>query len=43
VDRITVWQRMLTVAGADHHDVAVTGGRPYLQAIEAFLREMAGT
>ena len=30
------------VTGADHNAVAVTGGRPYLQAIDTFLREVAG-
>ena len=30
------------VAGADHNEVAVTGGRAYVQAMDEFLREVAG-
>jgi fermentation-respiration switch protein FrsA (DUF1100 family) len=36
-------KRFYAVAGADHNDVAVTGGRLYIQAIDDFLREMVGT
>jgi fermentation-respiration switch protein FrsA (DUF1100 family) len=35
-------KRFYTVTGADHNEVAVVGGRPYMQAIDNFLREMAG-
>jgi uncharacterized protein len=35
-------KRFYAVAGADHNDVALTGGRLYVQAIDAFLREVAG-
>ena len=30
------------VAGADHNEVAVVGGRLYMQAMDDFLREVAG-
>ena len=35
-------KRFYAVAGADHNDVAMTGGRPYMQAMDDFLREVAG-
>jgi uncharacterized protein len=35
-------KRFYPVAGADHNDVAVIGGRLYMQAMDAFLREVAG-
>jgi fermentation-respiration switch protein FrsA (DUF1100 family) len=35
-------KRFYAVPGADHNEVAVVGGRPYLQAMDAFLREVAG-
>jgi fermentation-respiration switch protein FrsA (DUF1100 family) len=35
-------KRFYAVAGADHNDVAVTGGHLYGQVIDDFLREMAG-
>jgi uncharacterized protein len=35
-------KRFYAVDGADHNEVAVTGGRPYLQAMDDFLREVAG-
>ena len=35
-------KRFYPVVGADHNDVALTGGRLYMQAIDSFLREMAG-
>ena len=35
-------KRFYAVTGADHNEVAVVGGRPYMQAMEAFLREVAG-
>jgi fermentation-respiration switch protein FrsA (DUF1100 family) len=35
-------KRFYAVAGADHNEVAVTGGRSYLQALDAFLREVVG-
>jgi uncharacterized protein len=35
-------KRFYAVLGADHNDVVVTGGRPYLQAMDVFLRELAG-
>jgi fermentation-respiration switch protein FrsA (DUF1100 family) len=41
-DRANEPKRLYAVAGADHNDVALTGGRLYVQAIDAFLREMAG-
>jgi fermentation-respiration switch protein FrsA (DUF1100 family) len=36
-------KRFYAVTGADHNEVAVTGGRLYIEAMDAFLREMAGT
>jgi len=41
-DRANEPKRFYAVAGADHNDVAMTGGRPYMQAIDDFLREVAG-
>jgi fermentation-respiration switch protein FrsA (DUF1100 family) len=35
-------KRFYPVTGADHNDVAVTGGRLYMQAMDDFLREVAG-
>jgi uncharacterized protein len=35
-------KRFYPVPGADHNEVAVVGGRPYMQAMDAFLREVAG-
>jgi uncharacterized protein len=35
-------KRFYAVAGANHNEVAMTGGRPYMQAIDDFLREVAG-
>jgi fermentation-respiration switch protein FrsA (DUF1100 family) len=35
-------KRFYAVVGADHNDVAVTGGRAYVQAMDEFLREVAG-
>jgi uncharacterized protein len=35
-------KRFYAVTGADHNDVALTGGRHYLQAMDAFLREVGG-
>jgi fermentation-respiration switch protein FrsA (DUF1100 family) len=35
-------KRFYAVTGADHNEVAVVGGRPYMQAMDAFLREVAG-
>src|SRR5262249_7880760 len=35
-------KRFYAVPGADHNEVAVMGGRSYMQAIDAFLREVAG-
>jgi hypothetical protein len=40
-DRANEPKRFYAVAGADHNDVAVTGGRPYMQAMDEFLREVA--
>jgi hypothetical protein len=40
-DRANEPKRFYAVAGADHNDVAVTGGRPYMQAMNEFLREVA--
>ena len=34
-------KRFYAVAGADHNDVAVTGGHAYVQVMDAFLREVA--
>ena len=34
-------KRFYAVTGADHNEVAVVGGRPYMQAMDAFLREVA--
>jgi fermentation-respiration switch protein FrsA (DUF1100 family) len=42
-DRANEPKRFYAVAGADHNEVAVTGGRPYVQALDDFLRELAGT
>ena len=41
-DRANEPKRFYAVAGADHNEVAVVGGRPYVQAMDAFLREVAG-
>ena len=35
-------KRFYAVAGADHNEVAVVGGRLYMQAMDNFLREVAG-
>jgi len=35
-------KRFYAVVRADHNEVAVVGGRPYVQAMDAFLREVAG-
>ena len=35
-------KRLYAVPGADHNEVAVVGGRLYLQALDDFLREVAG-
>jgi len=35
-------KRFYAVAGADHNEVAMVGGRSYMQAIDEFLREVAG-
>jgi uncharacterized protein len=35
-------KRFYAVAGADHNEVAVVGGRLYMQVMDAFLREVAG-
>ena len=35
-------KRFYAVTGADHNEVAVVGGRAYMQAIDDFLRELAG-
>lgn len=35
-------KRFYPVAGADHNEVALTGGRPYVQAMDDFLRVVAG-
>jgi uncharacterized protein len=35
-------KRFYAVPGADHNEVAVVGGRLYMQAMDAFLREVAG-
>jgi uncharacterized protein len=35
-------KRLYAVAGADHNEVAVVGGRLYMQAMDNFLREVAG-
>lgn len=37
-DRANEPKRFYAVVGADHNDVALTGGRLYMQAIDAFLR-----
>jgi uncharacterized protein len=34
-------KRFYAVVGADHNEVAVVGGRPYMQAMDAFLQEVA--
>lgn len=34
-------KRFYPVAGADHNDVALTGGRAYFQALDDFLRDVA--
>lgn len=41
-DHANAPKRFYAVAGADHNDVAVTGGRLYVQVMDAFLREVAG-
>jgi fermentation-respiration switch protein FrsA (DUF1100 family) len=41
-DRANAPKRFYPVAGADHNEVAVMGGRLYMQAMDAFLREVAG-
>ncbi len=41
-DRAHEPKRFYAVAGADHNEVAVVGGRPYVQAMDDFLREVAG-
>jgi fermentation-respiration switch protein FrsA (DUF1100 family) len=35
-------KRFYAVTGADHNEVAVVGGRSYMQAMEVFLHEVAG-
>jgi uncharacterized protein len=35
-------KRFYAVTGADHNEVAVKGGRLYMQAVDGFLREVAG-
>jgi fermentation-respiration switch protein FrsA (DUF1100 family) len=40
-DRANAPKRFYAVPGADHNDVALTGGRPYVQAIDDFLRDVA--
>jgi len=40
-DRANEPKRFYPVVGADHNDVALTGGRPYFQAIDDFLRDVA--
>src|SRR5262249_31203608 len=35
-------KRFYPVTGADHNEVAVVGGRAYVQAMDDFLREVAG-
>jgi fermentation-respiration switch protein FrsA (DUF1100 family) len=35
-------KRFYAVTGADHNEVAVVGGRLYIEAMDAFLREVAG-
>jgi uncharacterized protein len=35
-------KRFYAVAGADHNEVAVVGARLYMQAMDEFLREVAG-
>ena len=35
-------KRFYAVPGADHNDVAVVGGRAYVQAMDAFLHEVTG-
>jgi hypothetical protein len=41
-DRANEPKRFYAVVGADHNDMAWKGGHAYLQAMEAFLRELAG-
>jgi fermentation-respiration switch protein FrsA (DUF1100 family) len=41
-DRANEPKRFYPVAGADHNEVAVTGGRLYMQVMDDFLREVAG-
>lgn len=41
-DRANAPKRFYPVAGADHNDVALTGGLPYFQALADFLRDVAG-
>jgi len=41
-DRANEPKRFYPVAGADHNDLALTGGRAYFQAIDDFLRDVAG-
>jgi uncharacterized protein len=41
-DRANEPKRFYPVGGADHNEVAVVGGRRYMQAMDAFLREVAG-
>jgi fermentation-respiration switch protein FrsA (DUF1100 family) len=41
-DRANQPKRFYAVTGADHNEVAVVGGRAYMQAMDAFLREVAG-
>jgi len=40
-ERANAPKRFYAVAGADHNEVAMTGGRPYMQAMDDFLREVA--
>jgi fermentation-respiration switch protein FrsA (DUF1100 family) len=41
-DRANEPKRFYPVAGADHNEVAVVGGHLYMQAMDDFLREVAG-
>jgi fermentation-respiration switch protein FrsA (DUF1100 family) len=41
-DRANEPKRFYAVTGADHNDVALMGGRPYMQTMDEFLREVAG-
>jgi fermentation-respiration switch protein FrsA (DUF1100 family) len=40
-DRANAPKRFYAVVDADHNEVALVGGRPYMQAIDTFLHEVA--